>query len=180
MSKAQQGKNGSGKSSGKPAPKSSANYMKYVPWIAVAVVVLIIAVFALKPAATSGTTNVDAAGVEKAMSDGTRIVDVRSVGEFEGGHIPGAQNVPLDQFTAVTSQWDKTQPVLVYCQTGSRSAEAVTMLEAAGFTTILHYNQGIVAWTGALEQGSGSAAPATTRVAQATATPVMYEFYTDW
>ena len=110
-----------------------------------------------------------------------RIVDVRSVGEFEGGHIAGAQNVPLDQFQSVASQWDKSAPVLVYCQTGSRSAEAVSMLEALGFTKILHFDKGIVGWTGALEQGGGSsAASSTVAAAKPSATPVMYEFYTGW
>ncbi len=103
--------------------------MKFVPWIVVAVVLLIVAFFALKPA-SAGTTVVDVKAVQKAAADGVRIVDVRSVGEFEGGHMPGAQNVPLDQFQSVSSQWDKNAPVLVYCQTGSRSAEAVSMLEA--------------------------------------------------
>jgi rhodanese-related sulfurtransferase len=102
------------------------------------------------------------------------------VGEFEGGHIAGAQNVPLDQFQSVASQWDKNAPVLVYCQTGARSAEAVSMLEALGFTKILHFDKGIVAWTGALEQGSGSSAAPTTVAAKPTATPVMYEFFTGW
>jgi rhodanese-related sulfurtransferase len=152
---------------------------KAIPWIAVGVVVLVIGIFALKPAA--GVTVVDVKGVQKASSEGVRLVDVRSVGEFEGGHIPGAQNVPLDQFQSVASQWDKDAPVVVYCQTGSRSAEAVSMLEQAGFTKILHFDKGIIAWTGSLEQGGGSsAAPAGAPVAKATATPVMYEFFTGW
>jgi len=142
--------------------------------------VIAIAFFAFKPAA-SGPTVVDVKGVQKAAAGGTRIVDVRSVGEFEGGHIPGAQNVPLDQFQSVASQWDKSAPVLVYCQTGARSAEAVSMLVQAGFTKILHFDKGIVAWTGSLEQGSGSsAAPSTTVALKPSATPVMYEFYTGW
>jgi rhodanese-related sulfurtransferase len=178
MSKARQGKPSTQNSSAKPAN----SLMKFVPWIAVGVVVLVIAVFALKPAGTaSGTTVVDVKGVQKAASDGVRIVDVRSVGEFEGGHVPGAQNVPLDQFQSVASQWDKTAPVLVYCQTGARSAEAVSMLEGLGFTKIMHFDKGIVAWTGSLEQGGGSsAAPAAVAAAKPTATPVMYEFYTGW
>ena len=180
MSNASQGKTGNQKPSSKPAAKPSS-LMKIVPWIAVAVVVLIIAAFALKPAGTStGTTVVDVKGVQKAAADGVRIVDVRSVGEFEGGHIPGAQNVPLDQFQSVASQWDKTAPVLVYCQTGARSAEAVSMLKGLGFTKILHFDKGIVAWTGTLEQGGGSSAAPGTATVKASATPVMYEFFTGW
>jgi rhodanese-related sulfurtransferase len=175
MSKAPQGKTGAQKASSKP----SASVMKFVPWIVVAVVLLIVAFFALKPA-SAGTTVVDVKGVQKAAADGVRIVDVRSVGEFEGGHVPGAQNVPLDQFQSVSSQWDKNAPVLVYCQTGARSAEAVSMLEQAGFTKILHFDKGIVAWTGSLEQGGGSSAAPSTASVKPSATPVMYEFYTGW
>jgi rhodanese-related sulfurtransferase len=179
MSKAGQGKTSTQKPSSKAGATGSAGLMKFVPWIAVGVVLLIIAFFALKPAGT-GTTVVDVKGVQKAASDGVRIVDVRSVGEFEGGHVPGAQNVPLDQFQSVASQWDKAAPVLVYCQTGARSAEAVTMLEGLGFTKIQHFDKGIVAWTGSLEQGGGSSAAPTTVASKPTATPVMYEFFTGW
>jgi phage shock protein E len=153
---------------------------KAIPWIVVGAVVLMIAFFAFRPAA-SGTTVVDVKGVQKAATDGVRLVDVRSVGEFEGGHIPGAQNVPLDQLQSVASQWDKNAPVLVYCQTGARSAEAVSMLEQAGFTKVMHFDKGIVAWTGSLEQGGGSsAAPSIAAAIKPSATPVMYEFYTGW
>jgi len=152
---------------------------KAIPWIVVVIVILGIAFFAFRPAAT-GTTVVDVKGVQKAATNGVRIVDVRSVGEFEGGHIPGAQNVPLDQLQSVASQWDKAAPVLVYCQTGARSAEAVSMLEGLGFTKILHFDKGIVAWTGSLEQGGGSSAAPSIAAAKPSATPVMYEFYTGW
>jgi rhodanese-related sulfurtransferase len=180
MSKARQNSSSTQKPSAKSAAKASPNPMKFVPWIVVGVVILVIAFFAFKPAG-GGTTVVDVKGVQKAAADGTRLVDVRSVGEFEGGHIAGAQNVPLDQLQSVASQWDKSAPVLVYCQTGARSAEAVSMLEGLGFTNILHFDKGIVAWTGSLEQGSGSsAAPNAVAAAKPTATPVMYEFYTGW
>lgn len=152
---------------------------KALPWIIVGAVVLVIALLAIKPAGASVKV-VDVAGVQKAVSDGVRVVDVRSQGEFEGGHIAGSQNVPLDQFQSVASQWDKSAPVLVYCQTGARSAEAVSMLEQLGFKSILHFNKGIVGWTGALEQGGGSSATKPALALKPTTTPVMYEFYTGW
>lgn len=149
---------------------------KAIPWIVVAAVLLGFGAFALKPAGPKVTV-VDVKGVQQAAVQGVRIVDVRSPGEFASGHIPGAQNVPLDSFQATASQWDKAAPVLVYCQSGSRSAEAVKTLQSLGFQKILHFDKGIVAWTGELQQGGGqAAAPAL----KPTATPVMYEFYTGW
>jgi len=150
---------------------------KALPWIIVGLVVVGIAVFALKPA-TAGVQSVDVQGVQDAQAKGVRVVDVRSPGEFTSGHIPGAQNVTLDQFQSVASQWDKSAPVVVYCQTGARSAEAVAMMQQLGFKSILHFDKGIIAWTGSLEQGGGSTSEAPPL--QASALPVMYEFYTGW
>jgi len=180
MSKAAVKKGASKQAASKQGAMKQSAMKKAIPWVVVGGVILAIAFFAFKPAA-SGPTIVDVKGVQKAAADGVRLVDVRSVGEFEGGHIPGAQNVPLDQFQAVASQWDKNAPVLVYCQTGARSAEAVTMLQGMGFTKIMDFSKGIVGWTGSLEQGSGSSAPSSTTVAmKPSATPVMYEFFTGW
>jgi rhodanese-related sulfurtransferase len=156
---------------------------KALPWIIVGGVLLIIAVFSFKPAG-GAVSVVDVAGVQKAAASGTRLVDVRSPGEFQSGHVPGAQSVPLDQLQSVAPQWNKNAPVLVYCQTGSRSAQAVTMLQKLGFKKILHFDKGIVAWTGELQQGAAAAAPpgaaAPTPKLQASALPIMYEFYTGW
>ena len=95
--------------------------------------------------------------------------------------MPGAQNVPLDQFQSVTSQWDKTQPVLVYCQTGSRSAEAVTMLEAGRLHQDPALRQGHRRLDRLARAGQRFIGRAEhSRRSSRRATPVMYEFYTDW
>jgi rhodanese-related sulfurtransferase len=127
---------------------------------------------------SGGVTNVDANGVLKAQQEGVRVIDVRSGGEYEAGHVPGAENVPIDQFAAASAGWDKNAPLLVYCATGSRSSEAVSILQSAGFKTIYHFSEGLQAWTGQLD--SASAASSATPAPKPTATPVMYEFYTDW
>jgi len=155
----------------KPIP-----WPRIVPWLVAVAVLAGFAVFLMRPAGSTVTV-VDVKGVQQAAAQGVRIVDVRSPAEFASGHIPGAQNVPLDSFQGVASQWNKSAPVLVYCQSGSRSAQAVKILQSLGFQKILHFDKGIVAWTGQLEQGGAATA---TPALKPTATPVMYEFFTGW
>ncbi len=55
------------------------------------------------------------------------LIDVREQHEFEAGHIPGAQNIPLSSFDGL-SLLPAAQPLILYCQKGSRSAKALAML----------------------------------------------------
>lgn len=57
------------------------------------------------------------------------IIDVREQDEFEAGHIPVAQNMPLSSFGKESALLDMQQPIVLYCQRGSRSAKALTMLQ---------------------------------------------------
>jgi len=115
----------------------------------------------------------------KLQKRGVRIVDVRTEAEYAGGHIPGAENVPLSSFATTSAAWDPAEPVALYCATGSRSAEAMQMLTAQGFETVYDLSGGIIAWSGPL---SGGAEEGVAEAPQQTPTgqPVMYEFYTDW
>jgi phage shock protein E len=68
---------------------------------------------------------------------GARLVDVRSSLEFASGHIDGAVNIPLDQLkTRMAEVGPKTEPVVVYCRSGQRSASAKRTLEASGYTEV--------------------------------------------
>ena len=63
---------------------------------------------------------------------GARIVDVRTPGEFAGGHVEGSVNIPLDQFEARMAEIDFNEPVLLCCASGGRSGMARQILERAG------------------------------------------------
>ena len=63
---------------------------------------------------------------------GAKIVDVRTPGEFAGGHVEGSVNIPLDQFQARISEIDPAEPVILCCASGGRSGMAKQILEAAG------------------------------------------------
>lgn len=118
----------------------------------------------------------------KALADkGVRFIDVRTPSEFDAGHVPGAENVPLDQLPTALTGWDPAKPVLVYCATGARSAEAMSVLTGAGFKTVYNLTQGIVAWDGEVTTAPGGAVAAGGGInAAAGGLPIMYEFYTDW
>jgi len=125
--------------------------------------------------------NVDNSAAQALFDKDVRIIDVRTVQEFDGGHIPDAENVPLDQLEASLASWDPAEPVLVYCATGSRSAEALRILSAAGFSTVYNLTSGIAAWNGEVTTDpSGQVASGGPTTPSASGLPVMYEFYTDW
>jgi rhodanese-related sulfurtransferase len=130
--------------------------IKYVVWIVVAIVVGGLAFALFRPADEGGrgVQDVDAARMSELVAQGVRVIDVRTGGEFEGGRIPGAENVPMDQLESASQSWDRTQPVAVYCATGSRSSSAVQYLEQQGFETIYHFANGIASWNGETERGT--------------------------
>src|SRR5690242_21803726 len=66
------------------------------------------------------------------------IVDVRTPGEYAGGHIPGALNIPLDQLDRALPDLRtaaQTGEVLVVCASGARSENACRMLAENGVHT---------------------------------------------
>ena len=77
-----------------------------------------------------------------------QLLDVRTPEEFAEGHLPGATNIDWrgEGFAEKAQKLDKARPVLVYCRSGRRSAEAANVLDGLGFKT---YNMkgGILAWT---------------------------------
>ncbi len=76
-----------------------------------------------------------------------QLIDVRTVAEYQEGHIAGAKNFPLDQVVSKVSAAypDKTTPIIVYCRSGRRSEEAAKELRKAGYTTVYDMG-GIMAW----------------------------------
>lgn len=77
-----------------------------------------------------------------------QIIDVREASEYAAGHLPESRNVPLGQLEG-RGDLDKLKelPLLLVCQTGTRSATACTRLEKLGFTKVHNLDGGINAWT---------------------------------
>jgi rhodanese-related sulfurtransferase len=80
--------------------------------------------------------------------EGIQLVDVRTPNEYNEGHLPNALNIDfLDKnFEINIQQLDKTKPVIVYCQRGSRSAKCASQLIANGFVKIYDLDNGFSKW----------------------------------
>ncbi|MFN0028989.1 MAG: rhodanese-like domain-containing protein [Acidimicrobiales bacterium] len=77
----------------------------------------------------------------------TRVLDVRTGGEFETAHIPGSYNVPLDDLDehgATIAAID--EPVVLVCQSGGRAARAEVALAGLGMPNLRVLDGGIDAW----------------------------------
>lgn len=65
------------------------------------------------------------------------LLDVRTQEEYDEGHIPGAVCLPNEEITAdMPVAFDKSAEIMVYCQSGSRSAEAAEKLKTLGYTNV--------------------------------------------
>ena len=72
------------------------------------------------------------------IKEGAQLVDVRSEGEFAGGHAPGTTNIPLHELEARAAELDPQRWVVVCCASGTRSAVARRRLRGLGFERVLN------------------------------------------
>lgn len=75
------------------------------------------------------------------------LVDVRRPDEFAAGHIEGAMLMPLDTVEANYSKLPKDVKLVVYCRSGHRSGQAVSILQSHGYKNAVSMNGGYLAWT---------------------------------
>lgn len=84
-----------------------------------------------------------------AETQNAQLVDVRTTGEYGGGHLPKAKNVDYKSpdFTEKIQTLDKTKPIFVYCLSGGRSAEAANIMRQNGFKEVYEMGGGYLKWT---------------------------------
>jgi phage shock protein E len=74
------------------------------------------------------------------MKDGAIVIDVRTPGEFNSGHINGSTNVPLDKIRSkITKIGNLKKSIIFYCASGMRSGQATSIAKSKG---IVAYNGG--------------------------------------
>ena len=95
----------------------------------------------------AGVWEIDAHGLEEHARD-VQILDVREPEEFSGplGHIAGAILIPLGELLGRTGELSHDRPIVAVCRAGSRSAQAITILQQNGFTEIANLTGGMLRW----------------------------------
>jgi rhodanese-related sulfurtransferase len=99
----------------------------------------------------SGVQSVSAVELPRLINhDDAVIIDVCDAAEYRKGHVPGAINVPVSQLKEGTSLLDKykkkKRPIVVTCQTGSRSGPAAAILRKNEFAPVYTLAGGIAGW----------------------------------
>ncbi len=80
------------------------------------------------------------ADLKALIAQGAIIVDVRSKGEYSGGHVKGSLNISLDELgNNLQKLKNKEQPIITCCASGIRSASAKSILKGKGY---LHVHNG--------------------------------------
>ncbi len=86
----------------------------------------------------------DAREAHHLVDAGASLIDVRTVEEYAEGHIDGSRNIPLADLNEKTDEIDSSQPVVVYCRSGRRSAQAAELLAGRGY--VVHDLGAISSW----------------------------------
>ena len=71
--------------------------------------------------------------VKELLANEAVIIDVRSPGEFQGGHVAGSKNIPLQSIQSRVNDIKKmNKPVVLCCASGARSGQATQFLKSQG------------------------------------------------
>lgn len=90
------------------------------------------------------------------------VIDARDAGQFAKGHIPGAIHMDWRQVLAKRDSIPKDKPVLIYCNTGTLSAQAGFALRVAGWENVRILQGGLEDWRakGGFDAATQATAPA--------------------
>jgi molybdopterin/thiamine biosynthesis adenylyltransferase/rhodanese-related sulfurtransferase len=80
------------------------------------------------------------------------LVDVREPAEWDIVRIPGATLIPKGDLPSRLAELPQDKPIVAYCKSGIRSAEALALLKNAGFADAKHVQGGVTAWTTQVEK----------------------------
>lgn len=119
-------------------------------FIALAVIVVML-IYSYVGDKLAGFASVSPEEATRLYNDGATLLDVRTPEEYKSGRIGEAMNLPISQFAQKVEslKLDKSKPIVVYCQTGARSARAAGILTKQGYEKVYNLAGGIMAWKAA-------------------------------
>jgi len=93
-----------------------------------------------------GFKEVDPSFITQASSEGAHLIDVRTEAEVAQGVISGAVHIPLHLLPLRAGDVPQDKPVVIYCRSGARSAQACAFMAAQGFHNMHNLAGGILSW----------------------------------
>ena len=101
-------------------------------WTTILIIVVAIALFL----AISKAGQISAKDATGYLKNGALVIDVRTPGEFNSGHLTNAINIPLDEIESTLPKrvTDKSHVLLLHCASGMRSGAAQKKLNSLGYT----------------------------------------------
>ncbi len=81
-------------------------------------------------------SNTENSNLQKLISEGVFLVDVRTPEEFNGGNVKGSVNIPLDIISFQLEKFKDKKNIVVFCRSGNRSGQAKVILEQNGITNV--------------------------------------------
>jgi rhodanese-related sulfurtransferase len=94
----------------------------------------------------SGFKEVDPAYVAELAAKGAHLIDVRTEAEVAQGVIDGAIHIPLHLLPLRAADIPQDKPVVIYCRSGARSAQACAFMASKGYDNMHNLSGGIMAW----------------------------------
>lgn len=98
-------------------------------------------------AASPSATGDEILLLKKSEPDKLFILDVRTPGEYWGGHIQGAVLIPISDVTGKLSSIPKNRKIIVVCASGARSGAVASYLIDNGYQWVKNYSGGMFDWT---------------------------------
>ena len=79
-----------------------------------------------------------------------RLIDVREQSEFDAGQI-GGELIPLGSLPEAIPGFDPDSHIVIHCKSGGRSAHAVKLMRAQGFSNVWNVQGGLLAWAARID-----------------------------
>ena len=86
---------------------------------------------------------------ERLDTENLAVLDVRGAAEWEVGHLPGVENIPVGYLAERLDEIPRDRPLVVHCLGGGRSAIAASVLQREGFREVSNLVGGYQAWVAA-------------------------------
>ena len=120
---------------------------------------LVFLIFQIPSETAFGYSNVTPEEVKTMLDvEEVYLLDVRTLEEYLAGHIPGAYLIPHTELESRTCELPSSlsQPIIVYCRSGRRSAIAANLLDSWGYMDVRNMAKGFPSWPYEVEKGAGT------------------------